>query len=92
MGSSLEGGAVKDTIVEMNDSCLGIYMVELNLKQIIDRLNAEFTGDTRKLVFWYDDNADFAEEIDTIKLQNAKRFIIFNRITSLYKIFSGTGG
>lgn len=68
----MEGGAVKDTIVEMNDSCLGIYMVELNLKQIIDRLNAEFTGDTRKLVFWYDDNADFAEEIDTIKLQNAK--------------------
>ena len=30
-------------------------MAELNLKQIIDRLNAEFVGDTRKLVFWYDD-------------------------------------
>ena len=27
----------------------------MNLKQIIDRLNAEFTGETRKLVFWYDD-------------------------------------
>lgn len=27
-------------------------MAELNLKQIIERLNAEFTGDTRKLVFW----------------------------------------
>ena len=26
-------------------------MAELNLKQIIDRLNAEFTGETRKLVF-----------------------------------------
>lgn len=25
-------------------------MAELNLKQIIDRLNAEFTGETRKLV------------------------------------------
>jgi len=24
-------------------------MAELNLKQIIDKLNAEFTGDTRKL-------------------------------------------
>ena len=33
-------------------------MAELNLKQIIDRLNEEFTGDTRKLVFWYDDKAD----------------------------------
>ena len=36
-------------------------MAELNLKQIIDRLNEEFTGDTRKLVFWYDDKADFAD-------------------------------
>ena len=26
-------------------------MAEMNIKQIIDRLNAEFTGDTRKLVF-----------------------------------------
>ena len=31
-------------------------MAELNLKQIIDRLNAEYTGETRKQVFWYDDN------------------------------------
>jgi len=38
-------------------------MAELNLQQIIECLNAEFTGDTRKLVFWYDDNADFAEEM-----------------------------
>lgn len=47
-------------------------MAELNLKQIIDRLNAEFTGDTRKLVFWYDDKAEFAEDIDAIELDNAK--------------------
>ena len=47
-------------------------MIELNLKQIIDRLNAEFVGDTRKLVFWYDDKADFAEDIDSIQLENAK--------------------
>jgi hypothetical protein len=47
-------------------------MAELNFKQITDRLNAEFTGDTRKLVFWYDDHADFAEDIDTLQLENAK--------------------
>ena len=47
-------------------------MAELNLKQIIDRLNAEFTGDTRKLVFWYDDKAEFAEDIERIELENAK--------------------
>lgn len=47
-------------------------MAELNLKQIIDRLNAEFTGDTRKLVFWYDDKGEFAEDMDQVKLANAK--------------------
>lgn len=47
-------------------------MAELNLNQIIDRLNTEFTGDTRKLVFWYDDKAEFAEDIDSVELDNAK--------------------
>lgn len=47
-------------------------MAELNLKQITDKLNAEFTGDTRKLVFWYDDRAEFADDIDTLELTNAK--------------------
>lgn len=47
-------------------------MAELNLKQIIDRLNAEFIGETRKLVFWYDDKAEFAEDMETVELQNAK--------------------
>ena len=47
-------------------------MAELNLKQIIDRLNAEFTGETRKLVFWYDDKADFAEDLENVELENAK--------------------
>ena len=47
-------------------------MAELNLKQIIDRLNSEFTGDTRKLVFWYDDKGEFAEDIDSVVLENAK--------------------
>ncbi|SFG31028.1 BREX-1 system phosphatase PglZ type A [Oribacterium sp. WCC10] len=47
-------------------------MAELNLKQIIDRLNTEFTGDVRKLVFWYDDKAEFEEDIDSVELENAK--------------------
>lgn len=47
-------------------------MAELNLKQITDKLNAEFTGDTRKLVFWYDDKAEFADDIDTMELVGAK--------------------
>lgn len=47
-------------------------MAELNLKQITDKLNAEFAGQTRKLVFWYDDKAEFAEDIDTLELIGAK--------------------
>ncbi|WP_366924740.1 BREX-1 system phosphatase PglZ type A [Metallumcola ferriviriculae] len=47
-------------------------MAELNLKQITDKLNAEYTGESRKLVFWYDDKAEFGEDIDTLELANAK--------------------
>lgn len=47
-------------------------MAELNLKQIMDKLNFEFTGHVRKLVFWYDANAEFLSDIDSIKLENAK--------------------
>lgn len=47
-------------------------MAELNLNQIVEKLNAEFAKGTRTLVFWYDDNADFEEDIDSISLENAK--------------------
>ncbi len=30
-------------------------MADLSLKQITDKLNMEFTGESRKLVFWYDE-------------------------------------
>ena len=47
-------------------------MAELNLKQIEDKLNLEFTGDSRKLIFWYDDNGEFVEDIENLDLDNAK--------------------
>lgn len=47
-------------------------MAELNLKQITDKLNSEFTGEVRKLVFWYDEGAEFVDDIDTMDLVNAK--------------------
>ena len=33
-------------------------MAELSLKQVVDRLNDEFAGDSRRIVFWYDDNGE----------------------------------
>ena len=47
-------------------------MAELNLKQITDKLNSEFSGEVRKLVFWYDANAEFVDDVDTMDLVNAK--------------------
>lgn len=46
-------------------------MAELNFKQITDKLNNEFAGENRKLIFWYDANGEFAEDIDTLELTNA---------------------
>ena len=62
-------------------------MAELNLKQIIDRLNAEFKGDTRKLVFWYDDKAEFAEDIESVELENAKVYLLKPDNTFITKRF-----
>lgn len=47
-------------------------MAELNLKQITEKLNTEFVGNSRKLIFWYDDNAEFIDDIETLGLENAK--------------------
>lgn len=47
-------------------------MAELNLKQITDKLNNEFVGETRKLIFWYDANAEFVDDIGSMELPNAK--------------------
>ena len=51
-------------------------MAELNLKQINARLNEEFRGEKRKLVFWYDDKAEFADDIKDIELDNAKVYFL----------------
>ena len=51
-------------------------MAEMNIKQIIDRLSAEFTGDTRKLVFWYDDSGEFVEDIQNVELDHAKVYFL----------------
>lgn len=61
-------------------------MAELNLKQIADKLNKEFSGDSRKLVFWYDDAGEFAEDIDQIELENAKlyKLAVDNQFSTKY--------
>lgn len=43
----------------------------MNLKHVQEKLNEIFQGETR-LVFWYDDKAEFAEDIDNLELENAE--------------------
>lgn len=47
-------------------------MSELKYNQIVDKLNTEFASGGRRLVFWYDDNGYFADDVDAMPLQNAK--------------------
>lgn len=47
-------------------------MAELSFKQITDKLNEEFTGENRKLIFWYDANGEFVDDVDSLELVNAK--------------------
>ncbi|MFT9495896.1 BREX-1 system phosphatase PglZ type A [Anaerosolibacter sp.] len=50
---------------------------DMNLKQIADKLNEAFNAKgERKLVFWYDDKAEFVDEIGTLSLDNAKVFML----------------
>ena len=53
-------------------------MAELNFKQITDKLNAEFTGDVRKLIFWYDENAEFQEDVDGLELDFMREIYCFD--------------
>ena len=47
-------------------------MSELKYNQIVEKLNTEFASEGRRLVFWYDDNGYFADDVDAMPLQNAK--------------------
>ena len=51
-------------------------MRKLNLEQITDTLNSEFKKEGRRLVFWYDDKAEFVEDIQGIELINAKVYFL----------------
>lgn len=56
-------------------------MAELNLKQVIDRLDIEFIRDTRKLVFWCDDNGKLAEDMKDMR---ATAVYLFDSIDRMY--------
>ena len=44
----------------------------LNLKQIQDKLLIEYNSQERKIVFWYDDEGDFADDMDNLRLSGVE--------------------
>jgi len=44
----------------------------LDLKQIENKLNSEFTIEIRKIIFWYDEDKEFVNDIDSLSLVSAK--------------------
>lgn len=61
----------------------------MNLEEIENQINATFNESLhRQIVFWYDENEDFIEDIENINLNNAKLLILKsnNLIQTKYKI------
>src|SRR5699024_7413895 len=47
-------------------------MSELTVNQIEEKLNNEFNKENRIIIFWYDENKEFIEDIEGLNLKNAK--------------------
>ena len=61
----------------------------MNLDEIENRINSIFADDyNRQIIFWYDENQEFLEDIENIQLNNAKLHILKenNLIQTKYKI------
>ena len=47
----------------------------MDLQEIQDKLNTLLDGTERKIVFWYDDDASYAEEVDQLQLAGDSKVI-----------------
>lgn len=54
-------------------------MADINVQQIEEKLNQRFPDyGRRRIIFWFDPNQDFLEEIDSLVIQNAKIYHLEN--------------
>lgn len=54
-------------------------MADINVQQIEEKLNQRFPDyGRRKIIFWFDSNQDFLEEIHSLTIQNAKIYQLEN--------------
>lgn len=47
----------------------------MDLKEIQDKLNTLLEGSERKFVFWYDDDASYADDIDNLQLSEGSKIL-----------------
>ena len=47
----------------------------MDLQEIQDKLNTLLDGEGRKIVFWYDDDGAYSEEIDQLQLSGNSKII-----------------
>lgn len=48
----------------------------MDFQKIQEQLNNEFTGEQRQIIFWYDENKEFEEDIHNLVIDNAKVLIL----------------
>lgn len=51
-------------------------MINKDLQEIQDKLNEEFEKESTRIVFWYDDKADYEDDIKDLELDNVKIHIL----------------
>ena len=61
----------------------------MNIEEIENKINSIFDESYhRQIIFWYDENQDFKEDIENIHLKNAKLYVLkdYNLIQTKYII------
>ena len=54
-----------------------VQWIKMNLDEIENRINSIFSEDyNRQIIFWYDENQEFIEDIENIQLNNAKLYVL----------------
>ncbi len=48
----------------------------MDLQNIQDQLNSEFSKQETRIIFWFDDKGDYASEVEELQLDNAKLHIL----------------
>lgn len=49
---------------------------EMDLQNIQDQLNTEFTKESTRIIFWFDDKGEYEDEVAKLQLDNASLHIL----------------